>query len=109
MGILQKAKEIIENNDFKDIEKKTKNPKIRYLLQHYLITREDVKSDDKYLNKLKAKYEKMLKDDPFMDLTTTYEYETDYSKPEKPIRKVNGKKVSKVKGVEMEISGDLVK
>lgn len=105
----QETKEIIEKNDFKNIEKKTKNPKIRYLLQHYLITRDDVKSDDKHLNKLKAKFEKLLKDDPFLNLTTPYEYETDYSQPKKLIEKVNDKKAPKVKGVEMEKSGELVK
>ncbi|GAH33764.1 unnamed protein product, partial [marine sediment metagenome] len=73
-----------------------------------LITRDDVKSDDKHLNKLKAKYEKLLKDDPFWDLTTPYEYETDYRIPKKPIEKVNVKKLAKAKEVEMEKSGEFV-
>ena len=73
------AKNIIEKNNFKDIEKKTKIPKIRYLLQHYLITRDDVKSDDKYLNRVRAKYDKLIKSDKFVDLTLTYDFETDYT------------------------------
>ncbi|PHS50909.1 MAG: hypothetical protein COB01_11705 [Lutibacter sp.] len=56
------------------------------------------------MNKLKAKYEKLLKDDPFMDLTTTYEYETDYSKPKTPIVKLNGKNEDKSNGQELEKS-----
>ena len=73
------AKNIIEKNNFKDLEKKTKIPKIRYLLQHYLITRDDVKSDDKYLNRVRAKYDKLIRSDKFVDLTLTYDFETDYT------------------------------
>jgi len=76
---LAAAKNIIEKNNFKDLEKKTKIPKIRYLLQHYLITRDDVKSDDKYLIRVREKYDKLIKSDKFVDLTLTYDFETDYT------------------------------
>lgn len=72
---LEEAKSIIEENDFTEIAIKTQNTKIRYLLQHYLITRDDVKDSDKEYAKLKKKFDSLIKDDQFMDLTLTYDFD----------------------------------
>ena len=72
---LAHAKKIIELNDFKDIEKKTKNTKIRQLLRHYSIKREDVKREDTERKQLKAKYDKLIRKDRFVDLTLTYDHD----------------------------------
>ncbi len=69
------AKNIIEINDFKDIQSKTNNEKILRLLSHYLITRTDVKKSDKEYKALKKKYDQIIKSDRFVELTLTYDFE----------------------------------
>ncbi len=69
------AKKIIESNDFSDIKSKTSNRKIRKLLEHYTISRDDVKSSDKDYLELKQKYDHLINTDQFIDLTLTYDYE----------------------------------
>ena len=70
-----KAKKIIEGNDFKNLEKKTKNKKLLRVLEHYTITRDDVKNSDKDYNKIKQRFNKLVKSDRFIELTLTYDHE----------------------------------
>ena len=70
-----RAKQIIKLNDFKDIGKKTRNKKIRRLLTHYTISRNDVKREDTEREKIKEKYDRLIRDDMFVDLTLTYDHE----------------------------------
>ena len=71
----EEAKRIIEENDFSCIEKLTKNKKIRDLLQHYQISRDDVKKSDKNYQIIKEKFDHLIETDQFIDLTLTYDYE----------------------------------
>jgi len=54
---LTKAKQIIEQNDFKDINSKTKSKKIQKVLSHYFIGREDLTNVNSDLSKLKKKFD----------------------------------------------------
>jgi hypothetical protein len=72
---LKKARAIIEENDFRDINSKTKNPKIRKLLEHYTISREDIKKSDEEHLYLKAKFDRLIKKDNFLNLTVTHDFE----------------------------------
>ncbi len=69
------AKKIIELNDFRDLSLKTSNKKILKILEHYTITREDVKKSDEEYTLLKNKFDHLIESDQFMDLTLTYDYE----------------------------------
>lgn len=83
----QEAKEIIEKNDFTNLSKKTNNRKILNLLEYYTITRDDAeKSDNDYLL-LKKKFDHLIRNDKFIDLTLTYDYEDrepNYLRTKKP-------------------------
>jgi len=72
---LKKAKTIIEKNDFRDINSKTKNPQIRRLLKHYTINRGDIKKSDEDYLYLKTKFDHLIKEDNFLNLTITYDFE----------------------------------
>jgi hypothetical protein len=69
------ANNILEKNDFSNLEQKTSNQKILKLLQHYTITRGQVKESDKEYELLKEKYDLLIATDQFIDLTLTYDYE----------------------------------
>lgn len=72
------AYSIIESNDFTNIEEKTNDPKILALLSHYKVKREDVKEvkrKDLDFKKTKKYFDKLIKEDRFLDLTLTYDYE----------------------------------
>ena len=69
------AKSVIETNDFKNLKKKPTNEKILKLLEHYTISRDDVRKSDKEYVELKEKYDHLIENDPFIDLTLTYDYE----------------------------------
>jgi hypothetical protein len=69
------AHSLIELNDFKEIESKTRNQRVLQLLVHYTISREEVKKSDKEYQSIKQKFDRLVHDDPFVDLTLTYDYE----------------------------------
>lgn len=71
----EEAKEIIENSDFKNINDKTKNPEILALLNHYTISKEDIDIVESNVEKIKRRYRKLIKNDLFVDLTLTYDFE----------------------------------
>lgn len=74
------AKEIIESNDFSNIEERTINPVIREFLRHYQIQRSTLKNEDKEYISLKKEYDKLIKSDRFIDLTITYDFEEEQPK-----------------------------
>lgn len=72
------AHEIIEENDFSEhfIERKNPSERVRHFLRHYkYISRDDVDRNDKEYIKLKTKFDKLIKDDQFMELTVTCDFE----------------------------------
>ena len=71
----EETKRIIEENDFTNSNNKTKNITILSLLEYYKITREDVKKSDSEYVELKKKYDHLIENDRFIDLTLTYDYE----------------------------------
>jgi hypothetical protein len=71
----EEAKEIIEKNDFSNIEERTTNPIIREFLRHYQIKRSRLESEDKKYKSLKKQYDNLIKSNRFLDLTLTYDFE----------------------------------
>lgn len=71
----EETKEIIEKSDFKNLEEKTRNPDILIFLSHYKITRDDVKSQDKEIDKIRKRFNNLIKKDKFVNLTLTYDFE----------------------------------
>lgn len=66
---------IIEENDFTNLDEKTNNKKIRELLLHYTITTNEIENTDTEYLSIKQKYDHLIKNDKFVDLTLTYDYE----------------------------------
>lgn len=69
------TKEIIESNDFSNIEERTVNPIIIEFLRHYQIQRSTLKTEDKEYSELKKQFDALIKSDRFIDLTLTYDFE----------------------------------
>lgn len=87
-NLWEETKEIIEKNDFINIEDLTTNSKIKHFLRHYQIQRGSVFRDDIDYKKLRKKYDavikvasKKIKKDQFKDLTLTYDFETETPEP----------------------------
>ncbi|MCK6463091.1 MAG: hypothetical protein L6Q29_04745 [Candidatus Pacebacteria bacterium] len=76
----EEVKPIIDSNDFRDINSKTKSHKIREILKHYTVNKDDVEKSDKEYKKLKAKYDRLIKKDRFLNLTLTYDFEDEIAK-----------------------------
>jgi hypothetical protein len=88
----EETKEIIETNDFSNIDERTVNPIIREFLRHYQIQRSTLKNEDIEYVALKKEYDKLIKSDRFIDLTLTYDFEDEQPKinikrKKKPINK----------------------
>ena len=66
---------IIYGNDFRNYREYTTNPKLLELLRHYTIKRDDVKDKDTNYKQLKTQFRKLIKDDQFINLTLTYDFE----------------------------------
>lgn len=73
----QEARRIIESNDFNNIEDITTNAAVRQFLRHYKIQRGSISNLDNQYKTLKRKYDKLIRSDQFIDLTLTYDFETD--------------------------------
>lgn len=71
----EEAKRIIESNDFNYIEEITTNKKVRQFLRHYTINRNNLLNNDPDYKKTKQKYDKLIKNDSFINLTLTYDFE----------------------------------
>jgi hypothetical protein len=71
----EEAKKIIENNDFNYIEEITTNKKVRHFLRHYTINRSNLITKDPEFVETKKRYDKLIKEDSFINLTLTYDFE----------------------------------
>jgi DNA-binding Lrp family transcriptional regulator len=71
----QIAQSIIHENAFKSINMESVPERLRPLLTHYIITRDDLESQDQELDMLKKEYSRLIKKDKFIDLTLTYDFE----------------------------------
>lgn len=73
------AQKIISNNDFTSKTILTHNPSatVQHFLRHYQILRGDMDKTDIEYKKLKAEFDKLIKEDQFIDLTLTYDFEKD--------------------------------
>ena len=71
----KEARAIIETNDFRYIDEVTTNEKIRHFLRHYQINRGNMATEDHQYQKIKKQYDKLIKNDKFINLTLTYDFE----------------------------------
>lgn len=73
------AQAIIESNDFTEnnIEQNTPSPQVKHFLRHYTVSRDDIVQSDGEYQKLKTKFDKLIKEDQFINLTLTYDFEED--------------------------------
>jgi hypothetical protein len=69
------AKEIIYKGDFISVESLTKNPKISLLLSHYTMAKFPIHQVDEEIKSLRRKYNRLIKQDVFKNLTLTYDYD----------------------------------
>lgn len=69
------ARKIIETNEFNNLDDVTDNDRIKHFMRHYTIQRGQITQDDLEYKDLKRKYDKLIKNDQFLDLTLTYDYE----------------------------------
>lgn len=71
------AHDIIEKNKFTDeeISKYSPSDVVLNFLRHYKIPRGSIERTDIEYKKLKAKFDKLIKEDQFIDLTLTYDFE----------------------------------
>jgi hypothetical protein len=75
---LKIAQEIIEKNDFSEDTILSKKPSKRviHFLRHYtIISRNEVEECGKEVEKIKARFEKLIKDDQFIELTLTHDFD----------------------------------
>ncbi|MCP1383680.1 hypothetical protein [Runella salmonicolor] len=72
------AKKIIHDSKFTEeiIGDTPLTPRVKHFLRHYTIPRGSIERSDTAYQKLKAKYDKLIKEDQFIDLTLTYDFET---------------------------------
>lgn len=80
------AHKIIEENDFSDDCINRENPpeRVKHFLRHYrCITRDDIDRNDNQYVKLKAKFEKLIKENQFIELTVTCDFEPHEAKRKK--------------------------
>ncbi len=69
------AKEIIKTNNFQNLAERTSNQKIIHFLRHYTIQRGSIPKNDPDYKKVKDEYDKLIKEDQFINLTLTYDFE----------------------------------
>ena len=79
----EEAKLIIKANDFNFIEELTTNERVRHFLRHYTINRGNVLTNDPQYKKIKKQYDKLIKEDKFIDLTLTYDFESEQPSPKR--------------------------
>lgn len=72
------AHKIIEENDFSDatINLYNASSRVRHFLRHYAaINRRHIHKDDEEYRGLKSKFDQLIKEDQFIELTLTYDYD----------------------------------
>ena len=75
---LKIAQKIIEDVDFSESNLKDKkaSKKVRHFLRHYTsVSRDDIERSDKEYQKLKDKFDKLIKEDQSINLTLTHDFE----------------------------------
>ena len=72
------AHSIIEKNVFTEeaVHKHNPNETVKNFLRHYTIQRGSIEKNDVEYEKLKSKFDKLIKEDQFIDLTLTYDFES---------------------------------
>ena len=70
------VKELIISNDYKNIEEKTTNQRIRDFMKHYSIKRDDVRNIDADYKTLKRRFDKLISRNQHHNLTLTYDFES---------------------------------
>jgi len=72
------AHRIIERSDFSKeaIEKENPSQSVKHFLRHYDITRHKLDFKDENHEKTKTKFDALIKNDRFIELTLTYDFET---------------------------------
>jgi hypothetical protein len=71
------VKPFIEKSDFKNYQEHFDNPKILKLLSHYVISRDiasSLSAKNKDYSEIKRKYDKLIKNDSFLNATITYDF-----------------------------------
>ena len=68
---------LIEKNDYKNIRSLTEDRDVLELFRHYAIRKEDVNEPDENHEILKQKFEQLIRQDQFINLTLTYDFEDD--------------------------------
>lgn len=69
------AKNIIQLNDFNDIDSKTNSARVYNLLQYYIIDQKEIDLNNFEHKKIRKKINDLLRLDPFLELTLTYDYD----------------------------------
>jgi hypothetical protein len=65
---------IIESNDFRNYENYITNEKLLNLLNHFRLKKEQVEQKDRRYRELKRQFDKLIKEDQFINLTLTYDF-----------------------------------
>lgn len=76
----QKFLPIIESNEFAGVEKMANNQRVLELFKHYTFKKNYSHKKDTNYKVLKSHFKKIIKSDSFIDLTLTYDFETEQPK-----------------------------
>jgi hypothetical protein len=76
---------IIESNDFTNYKEYVTDSKLLALIEHYTIKPENDQNTikDSVIKRMKREFEQLIKDDKFIDLTLTYDFEAETISSEK--------------------------
>ncbi len=74
-GLWDETREILEKSDFSDIDSLTSNRDIKAFLGHYIISRKDVKEQDVEIKRIRKRFNNLIRNDRFVELTLTYDFE----------------------------------
>lgn len=74
-GNWEETKRIIEESDFTNLESKTNKPDILSFLNHYIIKHDDIVKQDHDVKYTRKKFNELIKEDRFVNLTLTYDFE----------------------------------
>jgi len=72
------AQEIISENNFDDLHTQILNPVVLRLLSHYAYTKNGKRVIDRNVKKLRNKFNKLIREDVFVDLTLTHDFDSTF-------------------------------
>jgi hypothetical protein len=75
------AREIIKESNFDNALKETDNHKLLRLISHYQFTKSDKSLILKNIKKLRAKYNRLIRTDSFINLTLTHDFDSGKRQP----------------------------